>query len=104
MLLLEHLAKEVKMLELKSDIQNKVKLDIDQQQREYLLNQQIKTIQDELGGNPVDQEVSDLKEKAKKKKWSKEVAELFQKELDKLQRLNPAAGEYSVQINSYNFV
>ncbi|MBS2210665.1 endopeptidase La [Carboxylicivirga mesophila] len=99
MLLLEHLAKEVQMQELKSDIQSKVKLDIDQQQREYMLQQQIKTIQDELGSSPIEQEIRELKEKATKKKWSKEVKDLFKKELDKLQRLNPAAGEYSVQHN-----
>ncbi|MCU4173785.1 endopeptidase La [Carboxylicivirga sp. N1Y90] len=99
MLLLEHLAREVQMQELKNDIQSKVKLDIDQQQREYLLQQQIKTIQDELGSSPIEQEVIELKEKASKKKWNKEVEELFFKELDKLQRLNPAAGEYSVQYN-----
>ncbi|WP_289054135.1 endopeptidase La [Carboxylicivirga marina] len=99
MLLLEHLAREVQMQELKSDIQSKVKLDIDQQQREYMLQQQIKTIQDELGSSPIEQEIRDLKEKAKKKKWGKEVKDLFKKELDKLQRLNPAAGEYSVQHN-----
>ncbi len=99
MLLLEHLAREVQMQELKSDIQSKVKLDIDQQQREYMLQQQIKTIQDELGSSPIEQEIRELREKAKKKKWSKEVKDLFKKELDKLQRLNPAAGEYSVQHN-----
>ncbi len=99
--LLEHLTKEVQMLELKSDIQSKVKLDIDQQQREYMLHQQMKTIQDELGGNPVEKEIAELKEKGKKKKWTKEVAELFEKEVDKMYRLNPATGEYSVQ---YNYV
>ena len=99
MKLLEHLAREVQMNELKNDIQSKVKLDIDQQQREYLLQQQIKAIQDELGSSPIEQEIRELKEKAEKKKWGKEVAELFNKELDKLQRLNPAAGEYSVQYN-----
>ena len=99
MKLLEHLAREVQMNELKNDIQSKVKLDIDQQQREYLLQQQIKAIQDELGSSPIEQEIRELKEKAGKKKWGKEVAELFNKELDKLQRLNPAAGEYSVQYN-----
>ncbi len=98
-ILLESLSKEVQMLELKNDIQIKVKNDLDQQQREFLLHQQMKTIQDELGGSPQDQEVIDFKEKAKKKKWSKEVAVAFQKELDKLLRLNPATGEYSVQIN-----
>jgi len=97
--LLEHLSKEVQMLELKNDIQTKVKTDLDQQQREYLLHQQMKTIQDELGGNPIDQEIAEYKEKAKKKKWNKETGEAFKKELDKLQRLNPASGEYSVQVN-----
>ena len=97
--LLESLSKEVQMLELKNDIQTKVKSDLDQQQREFLLHQQMKTIQDELGGSPQDQEVIDFREKGKKKKWSKEVAVAFEKELDKLLRLNPASGEYSVQVN-----
>lgn len=97
--LLEHLSKEVQMLELKSDIQSKVKTDLDQQQREFLLHQQMKTIQDELGGNPMEQEIAEYKQKAKKKKWSEEVGKEFSKELDKLQRLNPATGEYSVQVN-----
>ncbi|MCK5730765.1 MAG: endopeptidase La [Draconibacterium sp.] len=91
------LVKEVQMLELKHDIQSKVKTDMDKQQREFMLNQQMKTIQDELGGNPVEQEINELKERAKKKKWNKEVAEFFHKEVEKLARLNPAAGEYSVQ-------
>jgi ATP-dependent Lon protease len=97
--LLEYLTRELQLLELKQDIQTKVKTDLDQQHREFLLQQQMKTIQDELGGNPVDQEIQELEKKAKKKKWSKEVATLFDKELDKLERLNPAAGEYSVQLN-----
>jgi ATP-dependent Lon protease len=98
-ILLESLSKEVQMLELKNDIQTKVKSDLDQQQREFLLHQQMKTIQDELGGSPQDQEVIEFREKGKKKKWSKEVAVAFEKELDKLTRLNPATGEYSVQVN-----
>ncbi len=97
--LLESLSKEVQMLELKNDIQVKVKSDLDQQQREFLLHQQMKTIQDELGGSPQDQEVLDFRKKGGKKKWSKEVATAFERELDKLLRLNPATGEYSVQIN-----
>lgn len=97
--LLKHLSKEVQMLELKNDIQSKVKTDLDQQQREFLLHQQMKTIQDELGGNPLEQEIAEFKKRADKKKWPKEVAAEFRKELDKLQRLNPASGEYSVQIN-----
>lgn len=98
-ILLEHLSKEVQMLELKKDIQSKVKAELDQQQREYLLHQQIKTIQNELGGNPLEKEVAEMREKASKKRWSKEVAASFDKELSKLQRLNPASGEYSVQVN-----
>ena len=94
---ISYLVKEVQMLELKKDIQSKVKLELDQQQREYLLNQQIKTIQNELGGNPVEQEINDLKEAAKEKKWTEEVSVFFEKEVHKLSRLNPAAGEYSVQ-------
>ncbi len=96
---ISYLVKEVQMAELKRDIQRKVKLELDQQQREYLLNQQIKTIQDELGGNPVEQEIADLKEKAKEKKWSEETSKYFEKEVNKLHRLNPAAGEYSVQFS-----
>ncbi|MCW3784956.1 endopeptidase La [Plebeiibacterium sediminum] len=99
MKLLEFLAREVQLLELKNDIQSKVKLDIDQQQREYMLHQQMKHIQDELGSSPIEQEIRDLKEQAETKKWGKEVAELFYKEIDKLERLNPATGEYSVQHN-----
>ncbi|MBE0653868.1 MAG: endopeptidase La, partial [Bacteroidales bacterium] len=97
--LLEYLSKEVHMLELKNDIQSKVKHDLDQQQREYFLHQQMKTIQDELGGNPMEKEAKELKLKGKKKKWSKEVKDYFEKEVDKLIRLNPASGEYSVQMN-----
>lgn len=98
-LLLEYLTREVQMLELKNDIQTKVKTDLDQQQREFLLHQQIKTIQDELGGSPLEQEMEEFRARAKKKIWSKEVAGTFHKELEKLQRLNPAAGEYAVQLN-----
>lgn len=94
---ISYLVKEVQMLELKQDIQKKVKTDMDRQQREFMLNQQMKTIQDELGGNPVEQEINELKEKAKDKKWDKEIARFFDKEVEKLHRLNPAAGEYSVQ-------
>ncbi len=97
--LLQHLTKEVQLLEIKNDIQVKVKIDLDQQQREYFLQQQIKTIQDELGGSPTEQEVEDLRNRAKKKKWGKDVAKVFEKEVAKLERMNPAAGEYSVQLN-----
>ncbi len=97
--LLEVLAREQQLLEIKNDIQSKVRVDIDQQQREYFLNQQMKTIQDELGGNPLEQEILEFKEKAKAKKWDKSVAEIFEKELSKLERMNPAAAEYSMQTN-----
>lgn len=96
---ISYLVKEVQMLELKQDIQKKVKTDMDRQQREYMLNQQMKTIQDELGGNPVEQEIAELKDKGKKKKWNEDAARFFDKEVEKLHRLNPAAGEYSVQFS-----
>lgn len=98
-LLLGHLSKELQMLELKNQIQSKVKVDIDKQQREYFLHQQMKTIQDELGGNSFEQQVEDLKKKSKDKKWPKEVAAVFEKEIKKLERINPNAAEYSVQSN-----
>lgn len=99
-MVLEHLTKELQMLELKNQIQSKVKVDIDKQQREYFLHQQMKTIQEELGGsNNFEQELEAKKEKAKQKKWSKEVAEVFNKELDKLKRMNPNAAEHSIQTN-----
>lgn len=97
--LLEILSKQVSLLELKNDIQRKVKVDIDKQQREYFLHQQMKTIQDELGGNPVDEEIKELEEKARKKEWSDTVKEVFEKELNKLKRLNPSSPDYSVQSN-----
>ena len=96
---LEHLTKEIQMLELKNQIQTRVKTDLDKQQREYFLNQQLKTIQEELGGHTPDMEVAEMREKGKSKKWSKEVAEVFDKECDRLQRMNPAAAEYSVIMN-----
>lgn len=91
------LAREVQFFELKKDIQSKVQVNIDQQQREYLLNQQMKTIQNELGGNPVEQEINKLQEKGKTKKWSKEISDYFEKETAKLRRVNAASGEYSIQ-------
>lgn len=98
-LVLRYMTKELQMLELKNDIQSKVKEDLDKQQREYFLHQQMKTIQDELGDNPVEEEINELREKSADKRWSKEVAKSFVKELDKLQRMNPSAAEYSVQLN-----
>lgn len=97
--LLSLLTEELQILELKNDIQSKVKVDIDKQQREYFLNQQMRQIQEELGGNPVDQELQDFKERAKKKDFPKKVKETIDKELAKLERLNPSGVEYSVQAN-----
>ena len=97
--LLQYVNKELKMLELKNDIQSKVRTDIDQQQKEYFLNQQMKMIQEELGGNPQDQEIEEFTKKAKKKKWNKETKERFEKELGKLERMHSASAEYSVQVN-----
>ena len=96
---LELMTVELQMLDLKHDIQKKVKVDLDKQQRDYLLNQQLKTIQEELGGGPNDTEIKDLSAKAAKKKWSAEVAETFKQEFSKLKRMNPAAAEYSIQLN-----
>lgn len=93
------LTKELQIIELKNQIQNKVKIDLDKQQRDYLLNQQLKTIQEELGDNPHTQDIAELKQRAAKKKWPDNVSETFEKELAKLQRMNPAAMEYSMQLN-----
>jgi len=98
-MVLEFLTKELQMLELKNDIQSKVKTDIDQQQREYFLHQQMKTIQEELGGNPQDEVIQDLRKKSKKKKWNEETAKAFKKELNRLDRMNPQGADYSVQLN-----
>ena len=98
-MLLEFLVQEIQVLELKNELQSKVKSDLDQQQREFLLHQQMKTIQNELGGNPIEKEIEEYTKKAETKKWSVEVKKVFDKELDKLHRLNPAAAEYSVQVN-----
>ncbi len=97
--LLEFLSREIQLLEIKNDIQSKVRTDMSQQQREYFLHQQMKTIQDELGGNPIEKEIEELKKLAKNKKWSKEVAATFDREVNKLSRMNPMAGEYSMQLS-----
>jgi ATP-dependent Lon protease len=98
-MLLEFLVQEIQVLELKNELQSKVKSDLDQQQREFLLHQQMKTIQNELGGNPVEKEIEEYQKKAQTKKWNEDIRGVFDKELDKLRRLNPAAAEYSVQVN-----
>jgi len=102
--LLSVLTEAKQMLELKQQIQSKVRDDMDKQQREYYLNQQLRTIQEELGGNPNEQDVNELKEKAEKKKWSKEVAEVFDRELKKLERTHPQAAEYGIQLNYLQYL
>ncbi len=97
--LLDLLNKENQLLEIKANIQSKTKMDLDQQQKEYYLQQQIKTIQEELGGSSNDKEVNALKEAAKKKKWDKKTQEVFDKEIAKLERTNTHAPDYSVQLN-----
>ncbi|MGB8491490.1 MAG: endopeptidase La [Bacteroidales bacterium] len=98
-MLLEFLVQEIQVQELKNELQSKVKIDLDQQQREFLLHQQMKTIQNELGGNPLEKEIEEYRKKGEAKLWTAEVKKVFDKELDKLARLNPAAAEYSVQVN-----
>jgi ATP-dependent Lon protease len=97
--LLELLIKDLQMLDLKQDIQKKVKVDMDKQQRDFMLHQQLKTIQEELGGGPHEEELKELSEKAAKKKWPEEIGKTFDAELSKLQRMNPSAAEYSIQLN-----
>ena len=90
---------ELQKLSLRMDIQSKVQSDINQQQREYFLQQQMRTIQEELGGSTMDEEIEEMREKSKKKKWSKEVEAHFEKEITKMQRMNPQVAEYSIQRN-----
>ena len=96
---LKYMNVEFQKLELKNDIQSKVRSDMDQQQREYFLHQQMKTIQEELGGVSYDEEIQEMRVRAKKKKWNKKVGEHFDKELSKMQRMNPQVAEYSIQRN-----
>ncbi|MEQ3499306.1 endopeptidase La [Tenacibaculum sp. SSH1-16] len=99
LLTLKNLDKELQKLQLRNDIQSKTRSDLDKQQREYYLNQQLKTIQDELGGVSHEQELDEMRTKAKSKKWNKEVGETFEKELGRLRRMNPQMAEYGVQRN-----
>ena len=94
---LELLSKELQMLEMKNEIQSKVRTDLDQQQREYFLHQQMKAIQEELGGAGSGKEIEEMRNQAAKKKWSDSVKEAFDKELKKLQRMNPSMSDYAVQ-------
>jgi ATP-dependent Lon protease len=102
--LLDLLMKDIEMLQLKQEIQSKVHSDIDQQQRDYYLRQQIKVLQDELGDDTADQEIDSLRAKGKKKKWPEAVAKHFNKELDRIQRMNPMAAEYPLTFNYAEFL
>ncbi|MBQ2064891.1 MAG: endopeptidase La [Paludibacteraceae bacterium] len=97
--LLESLAKEVNLLEIKNSIQSKAMENIDKQQREYYLQQQMKTIQKELGGTTQEQDIKSIEEKAKGKKWNAETKEFVEKEISKLQALSSSAPDYSIQLN-----
>ena len=101
--LLEILNKQIELLKIKDDIQQKVKSEMDQQQREYYLNNQLKTIQEELGMNSNTEEVNELRKKAEGKGWSKETAAVFEKELAKLERTNINSPDYNVQLNYLEF-
>lgn len=97
--LLEQMDTELQLLELKDRIESKVRVDIEKQQRDYYLSQQLKTIQEELGGNPQEEELRALVERGKKKKWPKNAADTFDKEVNKLRRMNPQVAEYAIQMN-----
>jgi len=102
--IMEHLEMESQMLDMRNEIQQKVKKDLDKQQRDYFLQQQMRTIQEELGDNPFQDDVNDLEERSKVKKWGEKEQKLFRKELDKLQRMNPQGAEYSVQLNYLDLI
>ena len=101
---LRHMNVEFKKLEIKNDIQSKVQTDLSQQQREFFLHQQMKTIQEELGGVSHDSELDDMRKRSKNKKWNNEIKTHFEKELAKLQRMNPQVSEYSVQRNYLDLI
>ncbi len=101
---LKHMNEEYQKLALKNDIQSRVRSEMDTQQREYYLHQQMKTIQEELGGVSYEEEVEEMRSRAKEKQWTEEVAQHFDKELMKLQRMNPQVAEYSVQRNYLDLV
>jgi ATP-dependent Lon protease len=98
-LLLEQMDTELQLLELKDRIESKVRTDIEKQQRDYYLSQQLKTIQEELGGNPQEEELRSLIERARVKAWPDVVAKTFEQEINKLRRMNPQVAEYAIQLN-----
>ena len=95
---------EANMLEMKNEIQDKVRLDFDKQQREYFLQQQLRQIQEELGGSSTESEIEEMRAKGRKKNWPDKVKELFEKEVTKLQRVNPQVPEFSIQRNYLEFM
>lgn len=97
-LILHQLNSELQLLELKDQIESRVRVDIEKQQRDYYLNQQLKTIQEELGNNPQHEELQELQERAAKKQWPEKVAEIFSKELERVRRMNPQMPDYSIQV------
>ena len=97
--ILAYMDHELQLLELKDQIESKVRVDIEKQQRDYFLNQQMKMIQKELGSNPQEEQIEALLQKSKKKKWSKEIQKAFDKEIQKVKRINPQVAEYSVVLN-----
>ena len=103
-MILEQMDGELQLLELRDQIENKVRGDLEKQQRDYFLNQQLKTIQEELGEGGNEQDLRELEMRAKKMKWSEEVGETFDKEMKKLRRINPAMAEYSVTLNYLEFL
>jgi ATP-dependent Lon protease len=100
-MVLQFINHEIQLLELKNQIQNKTRQDLDKQQREYFLNQQLKTIQEELGFDDNKKDLANLKERSTKKQFTDDARKLFNRELDKLNRMHPASAEYSV---AYNYV
>jgi len=102
--ILEQMDAELQVLEIKDQIESKVRGDIEKQQRDYFLNQQLKTIQEELGQNPQEEDLKELKAKADKKKWPEEIKQVFDKEFGKLKRANPQVAEYNVLLNYLEFM
>lgn len=102
--ILELMHEEFQLLEIKDQIESKVRVDIEKQQRDYFLNQQLKTIQEELGQNPQEEEVLALIKRSQKKQWSPKVKEVFDKEIQKLRRINPQIAEYAIQLNYLDVV
>lgn len=102
--LIELINREIQLLEVKNEIQQRVRSEMDQQQREYFLQQQMKTIQSELGDDPIEGEINRLKEKAAAKDWNENIQKVFDKEISKFSKMNPNGGEYSVQLNYLDLI